>query len=158
MSVWHLNLGEHWTPDNTTQHLSNFHPSPALLQPGDTLSRLICLSATEIVVDIRDLLVTVTWVWPVSVCNVEHVTVVTRHTTHQDLVTLVTAPVTRWLHISIHCLPVLCCKHAHTALHVPENWFSSPPTFIFISSRAFCKAIFIVLSNWFIIPILMSAA
>ena len=115
ISIW-VNTGH-----RTTQHLSNFHPSPALLQPGDTLSRLICLSATEIVVDIRDLLVTVTWVWPVSVCNVEHVTVVTRHTTHQDLVTVVTAPVTRWLHISIHCLPVLCCKHAHTALHVLEN-------------------------------------
>ena len=38
------------------------------------------------------LLVTVTWVWPVSVCNVEHVTVVTRHIAHQDLVTVVTAP------------------------------------------------------------------
>ena len=38
------------------------------------------------------LLVTVTWVWPVSVCNVEHVTVVTRHIGHQDLVTVVTAP------------------------------------------------------------------
>ena len=75
ISIW-VNTGH-----RTTQHLSNFHPCPALLQPGDTLSRLICLSATEIVVDIRDLLVTVTWVWPVSVCNVEHVTVVTRHIT-----------------------------------------------------------------------------
>ena len=154
MSVWHLNLGEHWTPDNTTLVKLSPEPCPAPAW-GHTVTANLFICHGDCCGHQRSAGDCYLGLASVGVqCGA-------RHTTHQDLVTVVTAPVTRWLHISIHCLPVLCCKHAHTALTTCPRKLILLSTYIqciYISSRVFCKAIFIGLSNWFIIPILMSAA